>query len=128
MHEDRSYIIREIRNSLYQIHKYLQDESELVSFKKQRRLTPYDHKKVPLLIMAIDQELEAFSELDENWFDPFVHEIESLFFGPKEQDIAFYERVSLVKEANPSLLLELGELMKLLIDQKTSKLSSQIQI
>lgn len=130
MHEAKAGTIKKIRHSLYQIHKCLLDhQSMLASIKLERPLTPYDLwqlsvddsefdwlKKISSLIIVMDEEMESSGELEEDIFDPIVHEIKSLFFSPMEKDIAFYERVSNVKETTPSLLLELGELMKLLIE------------
>jgi len=146
MHEDKVIVVKEIRNSLYQIHKCLLDyQANLTSIKLERRLTPYDlwqfsvdHedfdwlKKISALIVVMDEEMDSSEELADDVFNPMVNEITSLFFSPLDKDISFYEKVSVAKETGPTLLMALGELMQQLVvlvnHTEETKLSSQIQI
>ena len=129
--------IKKIRNSLYQIHKCLMAHVPVAeTLKRNKPLDANDFLQLSSLIIAIDERMEE-SEADiKSLYEPLIHEIESLFFSPMDKDISFYEKVSIVKETNPSLLMNLSELMQLLIEfvqqptgnEVSSKLSSQIQI
>ena len=138
MNEEKIKIIQQTRNTLYQIHRsLLHYQSNVAAIKMERELSPHDiwHlsmedqdfdwlKRIPSLIIVMDEILEASSDLPDEIFDPLVYELRSMFFAPLDKDISFYERVSEVREEDPSLLKNLSELMMLC----ETKLSSQIQI
>lgn len=118
--------VHNIRNTLYEIHKFLIDyQANETSVRLGRSLNPYELwqmamededfewlKIISSSVVTMDEEIDQAKHLTDLDIDYMAIYLRSLFFFPLAQHMDFHERIRSIKETNPELLHLLKDLYR----------------